>query len=182
MSWRPSCNSIYEHNDNNFVFKLITGVPGGCPGDDKPLQGIYKYKERCETKSHYLEIGSYIWSADIEIISDKLLHAGAFYFFQIHDGRLEGHSPSNLLVRDGEIFLNDINSTGLRFSNNIFNLRCEITIKKDKVKCAYYIDNQFICTTKKSISSKPYVKFGGYRFNALCDVTQIYRNVNLEKL
>ena len=119
--WKPSCKSVYEHHDNNFVFKLTTGVPGGCFGDDEILPGVFKFKERCETRSHKLEIGKYIWSADVEMLSDELLHAETFYFFQIHDGR-KGRgkgSPANLCVKQGQICLCDFHHTGFSFENNI---------------------------------------------------------------
>ena len=88
MLWKSSCNSVFEQDKNNYVFKLIKGVHGPCPDDELAHpEGNYQFKERSEVKSPVLEIGKYVWSADIETIADELIHAKMFYIFQVHGGK-----------------------------------------------------------------------------------------------
>ena len=190
MLWKSSCNSVFEQDKNNYVFKLIKGVHGPCPDDELAHpEGNYQFKERSEVKSPVLEIGKYVWSADIETIADELIHAKMFYIFQVHGGKntvglsfnKSSIPPSRFIVLDGNIIVGNF-STDLDFVNN-FNLRCEIKIdKKLNIFCDYYMNDKFIGNTKDSNKGKPFLKFGAYRWNALCDVTQIYRNVEFKSL
>lgn len=180
--WKPSCNSVFDNHDNTYYFKLKKGVPGGCPPDTwKHPLGAYEFKERCEVKSKFLEKGKYTWSADIETIADELIHAEVFHFFQVHDGRMHGESPSNCKVQNGHISLKE-SPTGIKFESKKFNLRCDIFVdSKLCVFCDYFLDGKHIgnTTSTNDEQQKPFMKFGAYRWNAVCDVEQIYRNVNL---
>ena len=183
MIWIPSCDSNYESFEDTFTFKLTKGVPGNCPGDIKP-EADFKFKERNEVRSELLDKGKYIWSANIKIVAKELLHAEVFYLWQVHNSTTRGDSPANFKVVRGMINLRD-NKTDINFNLEDFNLLVEITIDKRKnVFCKYFVDQEFIGESKYLNKPKltPYIKFGAYRWNSICDVTYKYKNVKFERV
>ena len=70
-TWEHSCHNEWIQQGNYFEFFLKKGTPGKCIGDADSTR-YYKFKERSEVKSTELDQGVYEWSANLEIISDKL--------------------------------------------------------------------------------------------------------------
>lgn len=176
------------HKKDYFEFNLKKGSVGLCPGDNTPLEGVYDFKERQEIKSDVLEPGNYIWSADVATNSDELIHAKVFHLFQIHDNRRGGRPPVAIRVTDGNIWIitssNDTWYVGKYVGK--LHIEAKITIKKDFVIIQFAFDGQSYCKKVKGEifvdGGGPFIKFGAYRWNAVCDVKQIYKNVRYEKL
>lgn len=187
MKWIDQCSSGWIQKDDYFEFNLKKGVPGECPDDRKPDKGNFKFKERQEVRSDYLTPGTYIWSADIETISKRLVHAKQFHLFQIHDHRRGGRPPHSIKVIRGNVFL----TTDKKYTHDFFvseytgkifiEALINITDGGDII-VDYTIDNKKTAVMKSQTDKSPFVKFGAYRWNAVCDVKQIYRNLRFEKL
>ena len=186
MKWIDQCSSGWIQKDDYFEFNLKKGIPGECPQDHLPLKGTYEFKERQEVRSDYLTPGTYIWSADIETISDKIIHAKQFSLFQIHDHRKGGRPPHSLIVKRGNLcFATDKDYTHDFFVSKYtgkVSVKVKFYITKEIIIADYTIDNKKIRKMRSKIKSVPFVKFGAYRWNAVCDVKQIYRNLRFEKL
>ena len=169
-----------------FEFNLKKGDVGLCPGDDTPIQGTYEYKERQEIKSDVLKTGNYVWSAGIETYSDETIHAEVFHLFQIHDNRRGGRPPVAIRVDKGQILIITSYNESLPVGAYTGNLHIDskIEIKNDCVIVEFVFDGQ---PYSKKIEGEifvagggPYIKFGAYRWNAICDVKQIYKNLKCE--
>lgn len=174
--------------EDYFEFNLKKGVVGLCPGDDTPIPGSYDYKERQEIKSDVLKIGNYVWSADVETISDELIHADVFHLFQVHDNRRGGRPPIAIRVINGKIWIITSSDTSWYVGDYVGKLHIEakIQIEKNFVIVQFLFDGE---PYHKKIKGKifvdgggPFIKFGAYRWNAVCDVKQIYKNLKYERL
>lgn len=183
--WHTSCSPGWIQNGNTFKFYLKKGTVGKCPGDEIPLEGAYEFKERQEVRSDRLESGIYIWSADIRTISRAIEHATYFSLFQIHDGRVSGRPPHSIQVREGNIFLlqedEDTEFYVSKYKGRL-SIATKIYVKGKIVTVEYIIDGVKIAKLKSKGLDQPFIKFGAYRWNAVCDVKQVYENVRFEKL
>lgn len=176
--WHSSCSPGWTQHNNTFEFYLKKGTPGECLNDDKPLEGVYEFKERQEVRTDKLEPGTYVWKADVETISDELIHASCFHLFQIHDGRIGGRPPHCIQVRDGDIVLcNQDEEVITSEYKGKLSIITKISIKKESITVGYVFDGKYIGTMKAETRDSPIVKFGAYRWNAVCDVKQVYNNV-----
>lgn len=168
-----------------FEFNLKKGDVGLCPDDDVPLEGSYEFKERQEVRSDILERGNYVWSADVETISDELIHAELFHLFQIHDNRRGGRPPVAIRVISGEIIIHTSSNQDYIVGTYTGKLHIDakIKIKNDYLIVRFTFDGK---PYKRKIkgdyieSGGPFIKFGAYRWNATCDVKQIYKNLKFE--
>ena len=171
-----------------FEFNLKKGDVGLCPDDDVPLKGSYEFKERQEVKSDILELGNYVWSADVETISDELIHAELFHLFQIHDNRRGGRPPVAIRVISGEIIIHTSSNQDLIVGTYTGKLHIEakIQVEKEYVSIQFAFDKQPYSKKVKGLilvdGGGPFIKFGAYRWNATCDVKQIYRNLRFESI
>lgn len=181
--WYTSCSPGWTQHNNTFEFYLKKGTPGECPNDDKPLEGLYEFKERQEIRSDRLEPGTYVWQADVETISDELIHASYFHLFQIHDGRIGGRPPHCIQVRNGDIFLcNQDEECVVSQYKGKLSITANISIEKESITVRYTFDGKYVGTIKSETRDRPIVKFGAYRWNAVCDVKQVYKNVKFGRI
>tara|TARA_B100001057_G_C22829222_1_gene942704 strand:- start:1402 stop:1983 length:582 start_codon:yes stop_codon:yes gene_type:complete len=185
----PDCGvQGWIHQKDYFEFNHKKGVVGLCEGDNTPLNGSYDYKERQEIKTNILKTGKYIWSADVETNSDELIHAKVFHLFQIHDGRTGGRPPVAIRVTDGNIWIMTSSGDGWYVGRYVGKLHIEAKIKitKDFVIIQFAFDGQpYHKKVRGPIfvdGGGTFIKFGVYRWNAVCDVKQIYRNLRYKKL
>ena len=196
--WRHSCHNEWIQRGNYFEFFLKKGTPGKCIGDADSTR-YYKFKERSEVRSTELDQGVYEWSANLEIISDTLFHAKYFSLFQVHGVILTTKPYSSLSVKHSGFNLSSPNSSkdvpsDLLKYNGKHHINVRVVIGKKKVIVRYKIDDKHIGTTSADklqsdtldknfhhASVKPFLKFGAYRWEANCDVTQIYKDVTLIK-
>ena len=195
-TWEHSCHNEWIQQGNYFEFFLKKGTPGKCIGDADSTR-YYKFKERSEVRSTELDQGVYEWSANLEIISDKLFHAKYFSLFQVH-GFVNSDAPhyqtinfgkpySSLGVKHSGFNLSSPNSSkdvpcDLLKYNRKHSINVRVVIGKKKVIVRYKIDDKHVGTTsadKLQSDVKPFLKFGVYRWEANCDVTQIYKDVTL---
>ena len=157
-----------------------------CPGDDTPIQGTYEYKERQEIKSDVLKTGNYVWSAGIETYSDETIHAEVFHLFQIHDNRRGGRPPVAIRVDKGQILIITSYNESLPVGTYTGKLHIDakIEIKNNYLIVEFAFDGQPYAKKIKGeifvAGGGPYIKFGAYRWNATCDVKQIYKNLKCE--
>jgi|ETNmetMinimDraft_24_1059892.scaffolds.fasta_scaffold37860_2 hypothetical protein len=191
--WRPSCDSEYlytrdEHDNTNnkFVFKIKKGVPGKSPGDDLPAYDqagnlLYNFKERCEATSSSIVEGDYIWSGDIRIEADQI-EGNSNCMWQLHweDGHEEPENYIKLVINEHKEFRIEPRDIPDVKATNLFNLRVEIKYRKDFINVDFYIDNKYLASTRKLITSPPYFKFGVYTLESKCDITHIFYNVKVE--
>lgn len=182
--WHTSCSPGWIQNNDTFEFNVKKGVVGECPGDDKPHRyGVFKFKERQEVRSDRLKSGIYKWSATVETISEQLNHASHFSLFQIHSGETKGRPPHGIQVKDGDIFIirPRIDTFVGKYKGKL-KIETNIRIKGKTVMVEYILDGTRVAELKSKGVGKPFIKFGIYRWNAVCDVKQIYSNVRLEKI
>jgi len=182
--WYESCSPGWKQQDNTFEFYLKKGTPGECLGDNTPMEGKFEFKERQELMSDMLDLGTYVWSADVETISDKLVHAEYFSLFQIHDKRPNGRPPHLIQVRDGDIILicpNEVNYRVEKYNGKL-SISTKIHVEKNFVTVDYILNGINVKKLKSELIGQCFIKFGAYRWNAVCDVKQIYRNLRFEKL
>ena len=50
------------------------------------------------------------------------------------------------------------------------------------ITVGYVFDGKYIGTMKAETRDSPIVKFGAYRWNAVCDVKQVYNNVKFGRI
>jgi hypothetical protein len=182
--WHESCSPGWKQQDNTFEFYLTKGIAGNCPSDNTPMEGKYEFKERQELMGDMLDPGTYVWSADVETISDKLVHAEYFFLLQIHDKRPNGRPPHGIQVRRGSIFLiQEDDDTELYVSKykGQLSIATKVHVKRKRVSVEYIIDGVNVAKLKSKAIGQPFIKFGAYRWNAVCDVKQIYRNLRFER-
>ena len=134
--------------------------------------------------SDMLDEGTYLWSADVETISDKLVHAEYFSLFQVHDQRDEGRPPHCIQVRNGNIVLISPNKADhyVKEYNGKLNIYTTIHINKRNVIVDYTIDGKNEGKINADTIGQSFVKFGAYRWNAVSNVKQIYRKVRFERI
>ena len=187
----PSCKSEYEYENNRYVFKIKKGIPGTCVGDDVPeyySNGLLNYsvRERCEATSDDLTVGDYTWTSNIHIHAD-ILEGNNNCFWQLHwhSGYEEPENYIKLTINDnGSFGINgrDVENTT---ATNSFDLKVEVEIRKsDKVpyyiNVDFYIDNEYLVSSRKLITSLPFIKFGVYTLESKCDITHIFNNVKVD--
>lgn len=181
--WHTSCSPGWTQYNDTFTFNLKKGTVGECPSDNVPVEGVYQFKERQEVRSTKLETGAYIWSADVETISDKLVHAEYFSLFQVHDERPNGRPPHLIQVRNGDIILTcpeNVDYYVERYNGKL-SISTKIHVKKNFVTVDYILNGINVKKLKSKLTGQCFVKFGAYRWNAVCDVKQIYRNLRFER-
>lgn len=188
LEWKPSCNSKYKKSflKNEYTFFVRQGEVGGCNSDK--LKQVYTgqswdWSERAEVKSSNITPGKYVWSADIEI-DRKCAPAYRNTLFQIHAGVYLKSPPSWIGINRYNKFRT--NQSHLSVATNVpdkFNLRAEIDFTTERVLVKYFVDNKFVMETKdyNSPYKEMFMKFGVYRVNSNCNITQIYRNVTVAK-
>jgi hypothetical protein len=57
-------------------------------------------------------------------------------------------------------------------------------VEEDYIKTDYWIDGKFLGGEKVDAKgfTKLFIKFGVYRMNSNCDITQTYKNVSLKRI
>ena len=181
--WHESCSPGWKQQDNTFEFYLTKGIPGNCHSDNTPIEGIFEFKERQEVMGDMLDPGTYVWSTDVETISDKLVHAEYFSLFQIHDKRPNGRAPHGIQVRNGNIILicpENVDYYVERYNGKL-SISTKIHVEKNFVTVDYILNGINVKKLKSKLIGECFVKFGAYRWNAVCDVKQIYRNLRFER-
>tara|TARA_B100001248_G_scaffold235477_1_gene198210 strand:+ start:2493 stop:3119 length:627 start_codon:yes stop_codon:yes gene_type:complete len=186
MCWVPSGSSTWEQpNSTTFIFKSYKGQIGSAVGDNQPMPGKYLFKERQEARTDYLGPGHYVWNADVEILADKLFHAPVFYLMQLHDDRNHGSPSASVTINDRKIFINSEDGktqipqkyTGKHHIETDFNYN-----GGSSAKIKIVLDYKDEVIFDSNITTGLYLKFGVYRWNAICDVKQTYTNVTFEKI
>ena len=184
MQWLSSGNSIWKQTGDTFEFQCAKGQVGGCIGDDKPMRTEYVFKERQEVQTDYLEPGHYTWSADVQTHADELIHAGVFHLMQIHDGRRGGPPPANVqIIRRKIRICTDSGHIALPIMyTGKHHVHADIICTDKSVTVTFTIDHKHTATTTSVTPNGVYIKFGVYRWNAVCDVRQVYTNLNFQKI
>jgi hypothetical protein len=104
--------------------------------------------------------------------------------FQIHDKRPNGRPPHGIQVRNGDIFLiqeDDASDLYVAKYKGQLSIATKVHVKGKSVSVEYIIDGVNVAKLKSKVIGKPFIKFGAYRWNAVCDVKQIYRNLRFER-
>jgi|TARA_R110002153_G_C13045930_1_gene470381 hypothetical protein len=180
MKFSPSCDGVYSVVGTTYTFK---DARGKCPGDSEPEYDPstgwkrWDYKERNEAKSTPLQSGKYEFMADVSIQADKFPHAVWYSVFQIHNGARGGQPPSILAVREGRWHVGN-HDTWVP-SKEDFALKVAIEIKENFITVDYYVDEEYLCSSRMYELAQPFIKFGLYRMNEFCSATQIYKNVRV---
>lgn len=182
--WIPSGSATWEQpGANTFIFKSYKGQPGSAVGDDQPGKE-YLFKERQEARTDYLDYGHYVWSADVETYADKLYHADVFYLMQIHDDRPRGAPCSSVTIDGRRLFINsdyDKKQIPQKYTGK-HHIETDFNYNDSSAKIKTILDHKHEVTFDTKIDGGLYLKFGVYRWNAVCDVKQVYTNVRFEKL
>jgi hypothetical protein len=185
-TWRASCNTYYSNSGNDFIFKVKLGEIGGCRSD-KVKQNSWDWSERSEviTKNEKM-FGKWEWSATINIDRD-CRPAYRNTLFQVHAGGYLVSPPSWVGINyDNEFRTNVESSTPHIVPNNPFKLTAKINATREDVKVDYFVNDQLVDSTHRYANGngykKMFFKFGIYRVNANCDITQTYTNVKLKKV
>ena len=202
VTWESSCGSKYkkEFFKPNYSFTVYKGDVGGCPSDKKPSKHGWQFSEREEvhSKPRFYNGGKWEWSAVVNI--DRACRpAQRSTIVQVHDGlhHHDGGPPSFLAVNAANHFMGayghfkDGRSSwrggygDFKVPNKPFHVKMIVDWDKGNfVKTQYWIDGQFLGHEQimdKGIK-KLYFKFGVYRVNSNCDITQTYTGVKLRKV
>jgi hypothetical protein len=199
--WQPSCNSKYSNpSPNTYIFKVKKGEVGGCKSDKIKQQYMstgWDWSERSEVlsdrtkKAHKNKtkekFGKYEWSATIDI-DRKCKPAERNTLFQVHAGGYLVSPPSWIgLNRYNKFRTNEsFGGTNVYVPNEPFKLTAKINATKKEVKVDYFINDKFLVSTHSYAPGngykKMFFKFGIYRVNANCDITQTYNNVQLKRV
>ena len=201
ISWESSCGSSYskEFFKPNYSFTVRHGEVGGCP-DDKLSHFGWEFSERQEvhSKPFFTNGGKWEWTATVNI--DRACKpATRSTIVQIHGGhntaqRPQGN-PSFLAVNwhnnfrgQGGGFSNGYATWGhgdTQVPNRPFHVRMVVEWTKGKyIKSQYWIDGKYLGMEQTMAKgfSKLYFKFGVYRVNSNCDITQTYKDVKVRKV
>ena len=54
-----------------------------------------------------------------------------------------------------------------------------IKIKENFITVDYYVDEEYLGSSRTYELAQPFIKFGLYRMNEYCSATQIYKNVRV---
>ena len=187
--WKSSCGSNYDRNGDNFSFTVEKDSIGGCPSDKKSYQYVrysITHSERSEVKSSRdLTPGVYLWSADIVIDRACEQPAQRNTLFQVHDGRSSGAPPSWFGINEYNSFRTHDQNYSIKPvpEKNKFNLESKITFKDKRIDVDYFVDGELVAsTTGFQKGDQMYLKFGVYRVNSKCTITQTYNNVTIRKV
>ena len=186
----------YSHSNGTYTFKVMHGEVGGCPDDtklsnlkDKNGKPVWNFSERSEVRfSKKLKHGKYEWSATVNIDYDckpsfrstiVQIHSGA-------NGVERPFGPPSYLAINYVGKFRAVRNKGTIVDVPIkepFDVVMTIEFKKKIIKASYYVNGEHVLTEKDNSKEKSvYVKFGVYRVNSNCNVTQTYTNVKLKKL
>ena len=186
-TWRASCNTYYSNSGNDFIFKVKLGEIGGCRSD-KVKQHSWDWSERSEVKTRSDDMfGKWEWSATINIDRD-CDPAYRNTLFQVHAGGYLVSPPSWVGINSYNKFKTNVDGSGTSqvVPNSPFKLTAKINATRKDVKVDYFVNDQFVISTHKNSLgngyNKMFFKFGIYRVNANCDITQTYTNVKLKKI
>ena len=180
MKFSASCGGIHSVVGNDYTFK---DARGKCPGDSDPFydrdtgEQRWAYKERNEAKSPLLHPGKYEFQADVSIHADKNPHAPWYNIFQIHNGERGGQPPSLFSVWNGRWHIDSRDT--LVTSKLEFALKVNLEIKENFITVDYYVDEEYLGSSRTYELAQPFIKFGLYRMNEFCSATQIYKNVRV---
>ena len=192
FEWQSNCGAKYEKEwfKPNYSFHVKHGEVGGCRSDhleqNYPGYGSWKWSERAEVQSKArLGPGKYEWSATIHI--DRACEKPALRntLFQIHAGGYLVTPPSWIGIESNNRFrLTRSGQTYGKVPKEPFELLADIHIERTKVKVDYYVNGKYLATNYH-FNDKPYekifLKFGIYRVNSHCDITQSYKDVKFRK-
>ena len=181
MKFSASCGGIHSVVGNDYTFK---DARGKCPGDSDPFydrdtgEQRWAYKERNEAKSPLLHPGKYEFQADVSIHADKVRHAEWYSIFQIHNGVRDGIPPSMFTVCQYGRWHIDGRDTYVTPKLE-FALKVNLEIKENFITVDYYVDEEYLGSSRTYELAQPFIKFGLYRMNEYCSATQIYKNVRV---
>lgn len=191
-SWEGVCNSTYKKElfKPNYVFTVKQGQVGGCKSDklaqDHGNGYAWSFSERSEVRSsNDLQPGIYEWSALVNI-ERNCKPALRNTIFQLHAGGYLQTPPSWIgIQKDGKFRLTRSGKTYGYVPDEPFQLKADIYLEKTKSKVDYFVNGEYLATNTHDNQGVPYkkmfMKFGVYRVNANCDITQSYKNVRLKK-
>jgi len=193
ISWEPNCGASYKKDflKPNYTFHVKHGEVGGCKSDSleqywSPTAN-WKWSERKEVMSSgRIGKGKYVWSATIDI-ERNCQPAYRNTLFQLHAGEYMTPPPSFLGINKYNQFRTNQSSTSIGpVPEGPFEVIAEMSITDDRIDVDYYINGKYLTTTVRvNESGKPYrrlfMKFGVYRVNSNCDITQKYYNVKFSK-
>jgi hypothetical protein len=211
QQWVSSCGSSSwskEFFKSNYTFTVRKGEIGGCEDDSKKhFSGQWDFSERQEVwskpawRANKNEFGKWEWSATVNI--DRACRpALRSTIVQVHGGHNTATKPdgppSFLAVNYANKFrgaYGPFNKNGksswhlgpgdIEIPKQPFHVRMQTEwIKEDYIKTDYWIDGKFLGSEKVDAKgfTKLFIKFGVYRVNSNCNITQAYKNVSLKKI
>ena len=184
LEWKASCGSKYSNWFGTYTFHVKQGEVGGCPSDKK-AQHSWKFSERSEVKSKgRIAVGKYKWTAIIDI-ERNCKPAYRNTLFQVHDASYMIEPPSWFGINQFNKFrTNEKRFSDIDVPTGPFELVALLDIQKRSVKVDYYVNGNFVTSTYDTINGsykELYLKFGSYRVNSNCDLTQTYTKVRFKR-
>ncbi len=184
LEWKASCGSKYSNWFGTYTFNVKQGEVGGCPSDKK-AQHSWKFSERSEVKSKgRIAVGKYKWTAIIDI-ERNCKPAYRNTLFQVHDASYMIEPPSWFGINQFNKFrTNEKRFSDIDVPTGPFELVALLDIQKRSVKVDYYVNGNFVTSTYDTINGsykELYLKFGSYRVNSNCDLTQTYTKVRFKR-
>ena len=192
FTWKASCGSDYSNpSDGTYIFNVKLGEVGGCESDkvkqDWGYGNKWDWSERAEVKTRSDDMfGKWEWSAIIDI-DRNCIPALRNTLFQVHAGGYLVSPPSWLGINRFRKFRTNKGrrDTAGRVPDSPFKLTVKINATKKEVDVDYFVNDEFLISTHnkaKRTYDNLFLKFGVYRVNANCDITQTYTNVKLRKI
>jgi hypothetical protein len=193
LEWKASCGSKYSNWFGTYTFHVKQGEVGGCPSDKK-AQHSWKFSERSEVKSKgRIAVGQYKWSAIIDI-ERNCKPAYRNTLFQVHDASYMVAPPSWFGINEFNRFRTDDGNVhngkstwdepgDVDVPTGPFELVALLDVQKRSVKVDYYVNGNFVTSTHDTDGpfKELYLKFGSYRVNSNCDLTQTYTKVRFKR-
>ena len=190
--WKASCNSDYSNpSKGTYIFNVKLGKRGGCSSDkvkqDWGWGNKWDWSERAEVKTKSDNMfGKYEWSAMIDI-DRNCIPALRNTLFQVHAGGYMVSPPSWIGINTNNLFRTnkDRRDTAGPLPDGPFKLTAKINATRKQVDVDYFVNDKHLISTNskaKRTYTDMFFKFGVYRVNARCDITQTYTNVKLKKL
>ena len=108
--------------------------------------------------------------------------------FQVHAGGYLENPPSWFGINSYNKFKTNLptGGTSVTVPDKPFKLTAKINVTKKDVKVDYFVNDKFVISTHKySLHNgykKMFMKFGVYRVNSNCDITQTYTYVKLKRV
>ena len=189
VEWKASCNSDYSNpSKGTYIFHVKKGEVGGCDSDSVHQDygwTKFDWSERSEVKTKRNDLwGKWEWSATIDI-DRNCIPADRNTLFQVFGGTYHKGRHNWLGINRFNQFRTNKNrrDTAGPVPDSPFKLTAKINSTRKQVDIDYFVNDNFLISYhKKASNEKIYFKFGVYRVNSNCDITQTYTNVKLKRV